>query len=426
MMRLLLVIASLLVPSIAFGADPFARATLENSDGIVPGQQLLVDVDIYVPDFFTTPPQFPLFDLPNALVTLPAERSQNLTETIDGVQYTGIRKTYAVVPQISGTFTLPEFSVEFGYSSAGQQGKASVMVPSVSFTVEGSPNNEEQQVSFAATNLTLEQTFDRDAKSLKVGDALIRTITITAQNTQAMMIPPLEVGTASGLRQYEKSPAIEDGIELGRDTASRRTETYEYTADKEGSFVIPPISYTWFDVANRQTKTASLPSIAITVTAASSSGTAIKPVLDGTPQQPPHIKRQKIAIAIAMVLAFAALLWIGAKIFPALKTRIDSAKERRHASYGYRLRQLRQTIKDGSEMEVYSAVLDWSRTLGYRNLMDWLRDAPEGVRSEIDTLSQKLFKPAGGTFDRKKLAASIDFRKVDHFERKTGLPPLNP
>ncbi|OCJ02542.1 hypothetical protein A6U87_19330 [Rhizobium sp. AC44/96] len=425
MMKLILSIVLLLAPSIAWSAEPFARATVEDGDGIVPGQQVRVDVDIYVPDFFTSPPQFPLFDLPNALVTLPAERSQNVTQTIDGVQYSGIRKAYAIVPQVSGAFTLPEFAVEFGYSVQGKPEKATVTVPSVSFAVKGSPAQGEQ-AALAASNLTVEQAFDHDARSLKVGDALTRTITITAQNTQAMMIPPLDAGTVTGLRQYENAPAIQDGIEVGRDTASRRTETYIYTADNEGSFVIPAVSYAWFDISSHESKSASLPAVTVDVSAAAASSTGIKPVLE-EPQHPlPHVNRQRIAIAILSLLAVAALVRIGFKLFPALAARLRSARERHRSSHGYRLKLLQQTIQNGSEAEIYASLAAWSRRLGYRTLAEWLRGAPEELKSQVDILARTLFKAAGSKIDRTKLAAAVDFRTADAPVVNPVLPPLNP
>lgn len=425
MKKLILAIVLVLAPSFALGAEPFARATVEATNGIVPGQQVRVDIDVYVPDFFTSPPQFPLFDLPNALVTLPAERSENLTETVDGVQYTGIRKSYAVVPQVSGTFTLPQFRVEFGHSSGGTPTKATVAIPSVSFTVGGSTENQ-QQVAFAATDLTVEEAFDRDARSMKVGDALTRTITITAGNTQAMMIPPLDPGTVPGLNRYENAPAIQDGIAVGRDTASRRTETYVYTADKEGSFVIPAVSYAWFDVSSHESKSASLPAVTVNVAAATAASVAIKPVLEEAPRPLPHVNRQRIAIIILALLALAALAWIGRRASPVLQNRLRLAKERYHSSHRYRLKRLRQTIATGSEMEIYAHLAEWSRNLGYRTLEDWLREAPDELRLQIQMLSAKLFKPAGGTIDRTKLATTVDFERATPALIEAVLPPLNP
>lgn len=140
------------------------------------------------------------------MVSLSKERSENIMETVNDVRFTGIRKSLAVVPETAGAFTLPPFRVTFGQSVNGTATKSSVEVPSVSFNVENAGVSETPAVMFAARNVTLQQSFDRDSKSLRVGDALVRTITVTAENTQAMMIPPLNVGTVPDLKHYEKTP----------------------------------------------------------------------------------------------------------------------------------------------------------------------------------------------------------------------------
>lgn len=424
MMRFVLTILSLLVPSLAWAAEPFVRATVEDDGKIVPGQQVRVDVDVLTPDFFTSPPQFPLFDIPNALVTLPEERSQNLTETIDGMQYSGIRKAYLVVPQVSGTFIVPEVQIEFGYSVGGKPARGAVKMPPVSFAV-AAPASGGQPITFAASNLTIEQSLDPVAPSLKVGDALVRTITVTAGDTQAMMIPPIDVGTVAGLRQYLKPPKIEDGVDSGREAVSRRTETYVYTAEKDGSFVLPAVSYVWFDVESHAMKTATLSSATVSVSAVASE-TAIKPVLDEKPQPSPHVARQRIALAIALALAAAALLWLACRLQPRLARYLREARERHHASYTSRLKQLRTTILSGTEAEIYVGLHEWSRTLGYRTLNDWLRDGPDRLNRQVDNLSRVMFRSGGESIDRQAMAADVDFR---HQTRKTGasaLPPLNP
>lgn len=102
---LLLWCLTIAVPSLA--ADPIARASLQSKGTLYVGQQVLIDVDVLVPNYFLQPPQFPLFDLPGATVALQDGQALNLNETIDGVAYSGIQRTYIVVPQRDGEFTLP-------------------------------------------------------------------------------------------------------------------------------------------------------------------------------------------------------------------------------------------------------------------------------------------------------------------------------
>ena len=107
LLRVLALTILLVVPTALWAADPIIRAQVVTQQPIVAGQQIQIQVDVLAPNFFLSPPQFPLFDLPNAVVTLSDARAQNMTETVDGETYAGIRRIYLVTPQLAGTFTLP-------------------------------------------------------------------------------------------------------------------------------------------------------------------------------------------------------------------------------------------------------------------------------------------------------------------------------
>ncbi|GAA3098666.1 BatD family protein [Rhizobium viscosum] len=414
----------LLISGSALAAEPFARAAIEGDDEIVPGQQVRLTVDVFVPDFFTSPPQFPLFSVPNAMVTLPEERSFNLTQTIDGVQYSGIRRSYAVVPEAAGPYTLPDVPIELGYAVDGKPTKATVIMPGISFTVGGNALPEEPV--FATHGLTIEQSFDRDPAKLKAGDALLRTITITALDTQAMMIPPAELGSASGLQQYMKPPRIEDGIEINRETAGRHTETIVYTTAAAGTFDIPAVSYPWFDVDSKTRKTATLPDVKVTVGTATARQ-AIAPRLSQEENSSFRSPRIWLIAAIAVVLTAAVLIvrWLAPR-FAAWRSK---RRNLRHNSRSYRFHRMKQTIKAGNETAVYAALQAWASELGYRTIADWLaREGSPALRQQIDLLERKLFAAQVGTkIDRAAIVKAVTRRGAVIDEKKrSALPPLNP
>ncbi|NLS03552.1 protein BatD [Rhizobium sp. P32RR-XVIII] len=424
-MRLTFLLFLLLTPLQALAAEPFAQATVDDGGDIVPGRQVYVTVDVFAPDFFTSPPQFPLFDLPNALVTLPDERAQNLLQTVDGVQYSGIRRRYAVVPQMPGRYVVPPIEMELGYSADGKPARGVVTAPSVSFVVQGSPGMQER-VAFAARKLTIGQTFDRDPASLKAGDALVRTITITAEDTQAMMIPAVRGGTVAGLHEYVKQPKIEDGIAIGRAMASRRTETVVYTADAVGTYTLPEIDYDWFDVDSHREDTASLPAVPVTVAPAPIRQTIAPDAGAQDDGRPAHVDRQRLAIGMLSLLAAAALVWLGRRLAPLLVERVRRLRQRYRASHAFRLRQLKKTIGSADEMAVYAGLQEWSRDQGYRSLEDWANDGPRDLRLQVDLLSRSLFRSDDSKVDRHVLQKSIDFRRAVSVMNSELLPPLNP
>jgi hypothetical protein len=84
---------------IAAAQTPVVRARLDPANGILVGQPVRLVISVFVPNYFTGSPDFPDFELENAIVVLPQDRPQNSSEQIGGVTYAGITETYTIYPQ---------------------------------------------------------------------------------------------------------------------------------------------------------------------------------------------------------------------------------------------------------------------------------------------------------------------------------------
>ncbi len=423
-MRTVLALLAVLVSLPAVAAEPFARASLEEGGQLVPGQQLHLTVDVFAPGFFTSPPQLPLFDIPDALVTLPEERASNLTQTIDGIEFTGIRRQYAIVPERAGSFAVPPIVIEFSYSSGGAAAKASVSTGATNFEVTGLGDGS---MPFSAHQLEIAQSFDRDPKSLHVGDALVRTITITARETQAMLMPPVQAGTAPGLAQYAKPPKLEDGISAARgDMLSRRTDTVVYTVSQAGSFVLPAIRYPWFDIDAAAATAAMLPATSVEAAAAAArNGIA--------PQQPisrsnTFESRRKLSLAILLALAAIAAAWSARRLPAAALRHLRAAIGRLRNARRFRLHRLRKTILTAALPEVYAALQAWAMSEGFRTLDAWGDTRGSIAKDVIRDLEASLFAATGEqSFDRKVAATVLTQASTPlRAPPASPLPPLNP
>ena len=415
-----------LIGGVAAAAEPFARVSIEEQGQIVPGQQIHVLVDVFAPDFFTSPPQFSLFDLPDALVTIPNERSQNMVRTIDGVEYAGIRQTYSVVPVKPGTFTLPPITIDLGYSVDGKPTKGVAVTPGLSFDVSAGPAGV-GGIAFAAKGLTLEQSFDRDPSSLKKGDALVRTIVVFAEDTQAMLIPALAIGAADGLKQYVKPPEITDDVQIDRVHGSRRTEAVVYTTDMPGSFSIPAIEYSWFDVDAGSPQKALLPAIKVTVSPATEATDRIAPELR---QKAGDTNRRSLLPAFVLIglALLVAAIWVFRKTIGRLLTRPLEWFRMRGTSRHSRLRRLRTIIRVGKDAAIYSALQEWSRSLGHRSLTEWLEaERSPRLQAQVEILQRRLFRSRDMQLDRGAFADLVgkDPTKAAPVS-KPKLPDLNP
>ncbi|EJT01967.1 BatD family protein [Rhizobium sp. CCGE 510] len=418
-MRALGILLWLASPIVAFAAEPFGRASLAETTQYVPGQQIAVVVEVFAPDFFTSPPQFPLFEVPDALVTFSSERAQNVVQTVGGVQYSGIRKVYAVVPEQSGSFTIPAIRIPLGWSNEGVPAKANVVTSPLSFDVAATT---QQDVVFAASGLELRQSFDRDPASLRAGDAVVRTVVITAAETQSLAMPPVNVGLPFGLKQYTKPAKLEDGVPAERgETVSRRTDTIVYTAQAGGDFDLPEVSYPWFDVDGHSPAAATLPAIRFHVSK-SERGSGIPT----TSVEAKYAGPQADLAIIASTFSVTALLlfgWWNRHRVVALAKAIQHAYL---ASPGHRLRQLQRMIRSGDAATVYAALHAWSREWNFATLSAWSKTQPATVAAEVIKLERSLFGGGDDVVDRRALARIALTASPHQPSHRDALPPLNP
>lgn len=423
-MNWLMLVFAMLVPATAMAAAPFARADIDDGKNIVPGQQLHVIVQVFAPSYFTSPPQFPLFDMPNALVTLSDERARNAVQTIDDTQYSIIARSYVVVPQVSGAFTIPAIQIELGYSADGTPTAAVAATQPLAFTVGKGDDNSAP--IFAARGLQIKQSFDRDPEAMRTGDALVRTITITASDTQSMLIPPIHFEGAPGLDQYIRQPKLEDNIALGREMASRRTETVVYTATKPGRFALPTIDYPWFDVDAHSQAFAHLTGGDVTVTAASATAGIVPTQRDSRRKFSAGSRLVVVAVASSLLLVLA--IWLARRLPRQAARMLGEVRLRISTSRRSRLRRLRAKLLSADLPQVYAALQQWSRFEGYRTLQDWSDRQPQELRDNVRRLEDALYGGREASFARRRVArllARTQSRPAASSSKQL-LPELNP
>jgi hypothetical protein len=444
MMARMLFVALLLALSASGvkAAEPFARTEILTEGDIVAGQQIEIAVDIFVPNFFKSAPDFEPFDLPDAIVTLPEQRAQNIVQTVDGVQYAGIRRSYLVIPRNAGDYTLPHTTFAVAYANdSGEPETGSVSLPPTRFSVRTAPGKWTAQAPLVATGVTISQTLDRDPATLKAGDALVRNLTIRAENTQSMMIPILTLPVPGGVKLYRADPVLtEAGADKDNPEASARSQVLTYVAEKPGSFSIPAVSIQWFDPSTRQVTTASTPAIKLVVAANPASAQAIPA---GEAPATFDSKATRIAvyrhlaktasIAVAAVLAFALLYLFGSRLRERWIDFAHTHAESEHVYFG----RVKQALMADDAEAVWRAIDAWTRRAGFRSISQWVAgvDDPE-LSSAVTGLERSLYGKGGAGFspaDRQRLRVrlSVAYRlgsasKPSIRQSDRGLTTLNP
>src|SRR5215475_2127143 len=172
-------------PILAFAQSPVIQAHLQPTSHILVGQPVRLVVTVYVPNYFTGTPDFPEFEIENAVVVLPQDRPENTNTQIGGATYAGISVTYTIYPQQPGDFHLPKAQIAVPYAIAPPKSTtAQVALPSLSFHADIPAAARDLDYFLPTTNLTMNQHWSSPLKNLRVGDSIERTITVTASHLQ--------------------------------------------------------------------------------------------------------------------------------------------------------------------------------------------------------------------------------------------------
>ncbi|WP_066740096.1 BatD family protein [Cupriavidus sp. D384] len=325
-----LAVLLLFLSGVVQAAAPTVRVRVLGQQPVVAGQSVQIEVTILTPNFFLSAPAFPALQVPGAVVTMPDERGVNSTETIDGTSYAGIRKIYVFTPQTGGDFTLPTPEIHFRWSGdGGKPQDATVTLPAITIHAGGQGNDSQGAAPSAsapsaapllpAAPIHIQQTFDQPVSGkdahLRAGDALVRTITIFAPGTPAMMIEPPQLAAPRGVRQFRADPQLQDGVAASGDepagtSGGRRVETITYVFEGSGHYTLPAVSVAWYDPATGKRAQSSAPAVTIDV-ARAAPGLGLAPS-GGTPLQIPDWLDWRWVALLAGVLigaGYAAWRW---------------------------------------------------------------------------------------------------------------------
>jgi hypothetical protein len=119
-----------------------------------------------------------------------------------------------------------------------------------------------------ADGLRLTQTLT--PTPLKVGDTLTRTLTLQADNTPGLSLPPPGQAEVKGLRRYPQSPIIsnlDDG--RGHISGGQRIDRQVYRVEQAGHYQLPAISVKWWDSRNHRLQVTRVPGVSVEAQAAS-------------------------------------------------------------------------------------------------------------------------------------------------------------
>lgn len=400
-------------------AEPILRVDLE-SDSAIPGQPISLRVTVLVPTYMPDPPEWPSFELPNLLVRLP-ERSTNPTsESIDGDTWSGISRHYRLSPMIPGQFTLPPQEILITYADPDGNApiQATLKTEQVSFSGTVPEGAEGLDPFLAAKDLDLKLDIEGDTEGLTPGASVKLTVEAKIEGTSPMflpqLLPPFQI---EGVAIYRDEPSIAETGNRGEISGTRR-ESATLIAEGGGSGQVPVITLDWYDLDGKSVETARTSPVDIAVI--------------GPPAATQTEPRDWRAIAIAasvILLAAAAITFVGRAAFSLLTRRYNAARRARLASEGFAFRQVKNAVRHQDYHALHPALEAWRARLPASS--DPLSDSD--VQTALTDLGRTRYGRASG--DKRgeiaawhALAAALPKlrRSAESATTRQMLPPLNP
>ena len=368
MSRLLAAALAWLLASALASAEPKPVAwTNVNPRSVTVGQPVTLTVDVYVPSFFTGAPRFPQLEVKDAVVVF-IDEGTNLTQRMGQQEYAGQRRSYKIYPQREGDFVVPDFAVKVSYT--GEDGPTRVATPAKGGSFHATiPAGARGVDHFLATSsLQVQADTDRPLTELRTGDSFTRTITLSAADAFAMMLPPLAFPAVDGLAVYPAQPKVADrGGERDEPRVAERVESVTYVLQEPGSYRLPPAEIAWWDTRSQTLRRASVPELDFSVQERPKARAEIPlpPDPGEQPAAPDRWRPLREALrrfgpaALVALVALGMLLRLLRSPLRALLARRAARRRSREESEAAYLARVAEAARSGRPKELLAATYRW-------------------------------------------------------------------
>ncbi|WP_454440919.1 BatD family protein [Vibrio bathopelagicus] len=231
----------------------------KSGDKIMPtkvsvNEQVILNIEVATPRWLTGGTRIGSIEIPNVIAKQRNQLATNYTERVGGTTWSRQRWEVTLYPMTSGKFVIPTLPVRVQVSAPdGSNVGGTLYTQPIKFEASlpsGLLDNESPW--FSATDVDIEQQWQRSSKELKVGDAITRTVTIKAKDSLSVLLP--NVLNNESTQQYQAYPQpnrLDDTQERG-DYRSSRVEETVYVIQQGGEFTLPDFSFQWWDSKNQR------------------------------------------------------------------------------------------------------------------------------------------------------------------------------
>jgi len=326
------------------------KTWIEPQDHIIARQQVQLNIEIVSDNRFAAGTHIGHAEIEDAIVLQREKFAVNSSRREGEINWVVQQWELTVYPQRGGVFNVPAIALQL--SIAGEPDDVAITgilyTKPLQFTAEVPDPLQSEEHDWVATNrFEVSDVFDRDIDSLKPGDAIVRSIRISADNLPAMMLPAIQPESIDGMAVYQKTPRLNDRSNRG-DYVAERVDVLTYVFEKPGHYVLPARSYAWWNLETDGLESVELPEYALSVGGVlSGAETAAKDDMISLPH-PWQI------LLIATLLLFLAgimiVLW---------KQRQLHSSQPRHISRRDLLKQFEKACKRNQARQAVALFYQW-------------------------------------------------------------------
>lgn len=198
----------------------------------------------------------------------------------NGVRYRVIERTFAIIPQSSGSFSIngPLFQGEVltdsrqGFGFFNRTKSINRSGPRLEINVKPIPANYTEHW-LPSEFVQLNEEWQGDADNFVVGEPITRTLTLTAAGLVEEQLPEILANYPPQFKTYPDQASTAT-VDQNNILFAQRVENIAVIPNEPGTFVLPEVSVPWFNVLTEKTEYAKLPARSVTVVASTNSDIA--------------------------------------------------------------------------------------------------------------------------------------------------------
>lgn len=210
------------------------------------GQPLVIVIEVATDRWFAHGTQIEPFKLDGLIMLADSEISINGTKRINGTTWASQTRELTLYPTRAGLYALPEIGIQISVNTEKDgvvAGRVLTKIQEFTIVLPKELASVDQYVVSPLFEVAVEGAFSD--KQYNVGEALTQIVTLTAQDTPAMMLPVINKPRIDGVSIYQKPSSVTDSSSRGL-LVGTRVESFTYIFEQAGQYSIAKqVLYWW-------------------------------------------------------------------------------------------------------------------------------------------------------------------------------------